>query len=487
VRATPRAALALLALALGGCASVPVREVFSDAAELAQERSGQRVEWPEVTADFAQVDEAIRETLARPLDAEAAAQVALLNNRRLHARYAELGRAAAAKVQAGLPPNPFLELVARFQDGDGGTPQLEISVAEEFLDLFLLPARKRLAAVELERAKLDVAGAVVDLTAVTRGAFVSYQAERQLLELDRQALLAVEAAWEMARQMREAGNVSELDLLLERDFYEQVRMEVALRELRVAGLRERINELLGLWGERATSWSSEARLPDLPDAVSQVPEDPEREAVGRSLDVAGAVLDLEAAARRLGVADVTSVFPELEAGIDAEREVEHAADGTEHAEWWYGPRVAFRLPVFDQGQPRRVGARMEIRGRWDELTALGVEVRSAARRWATEVEYAERRARYLRDVVLPLRVAVTRQTQLHYNGMFLGVFQLLDAKRREVEAGREYVTALRDYWLARGALEQVLAGRLPAPGSTGRAGGGEPGSVRGEGAGRAHR
>jgi len=43
--ATPRAALALLALALGGCASVPVREVFNHAAQLAQERSGQRVEW----------------------------------------------------------------------------------------------------------------------------------------------------------------------------------------------------------------------------------------------------------------------------------------------------------------------------------------------------------------------------------------------------------------------------------------------------------
>lgn len=484
MRSAPRTALALLALALGGCASVPVEQVFGDAAELAEERSGQRVEWPEVSAETAAVDESVGELLARPLDAEAAVQVALLNNRRLHARYADLGGAAASKVQAGLPPNPFLEVVARFRDGEGGTPQLEISVVEELLDLFLLPARKRLAAVELERAKLDLAGAVVDLAAATRSDFVRYQAEGQLLELDRQALLAVEAAWEMARQLREAGNISELDLLVERDFYEQVKVEVASRELRAAVLRERLNARMGLWGERATAWTAEERLPEVSEAA-QLPDDPEREAVGRSLDIAGAVLDLEGSARRLGVTRVTSIFPQLEAGAEAEREVEHEADGSAHTEWWYGPVVAFRVPLFDQGQPRRVAARMEIRRRWDELAALGVEVRAAARRAATELEYAGERALYLREVVVPLRVAVTRETQLHYNGMFLGVFQLLDAKRREIEAGRDYVTALRDYWLAHGELRRLLAGRMPSAERAGMAGG-EPGASRGEGAGREH-
>lgn len=477
--------LALVALVLGGCASVPVREVFDEAATAAEERTGHRIEWPEVSADTTAVDEAVADLLARPLDAEAAVQVALLNNRRLHARYTEVAMAAADRVQAGLPPNPFLEVVARFRDGDGGTPQLEISVVEELLDLFLLPARKRVAAVELERAKLDMAGAVVDLAATTRETFVRYQAERQLLELDRHALLAVEAAWEMAVQLREAGNISELDLLVERDFYEQVKVEVALRELRVATLRERVNERLGLWGERAGAWSAEERLPDVPEGA-QVPDDPERRAIERSLDVAGAVLGLEAAARRLGITNVTAVFPELELGVEGEREVEHEADGTAHTEWWYGPVVAFRLPLFDQGQPRRVQARMEIRRQWDELAALGVEVRAAARRAATELEYAQQRALYLRDVVLPLRVQVTRQTQLHYNGMFLGIFQLLDAKRREVEAGRDYVMALRDYWLARGGLQQLQAGRMPASEGAGMAGGEMAGSIRGEGAEREH-
>jgi len=470
-------ALALTAAA--GCATVPVERTFDEAAADAAGRVGARLEWADVSAPAADVEAAVVELLARPLDADGAVQVALLHNRRLQAAYAELGRAAAAATGAGLPPNPFLEVVARFRDG-GGTPRLEISIVEEIVDLFLLPARRRLAAVELARAKVDLAAGVVDLVAETRTAFLRYQAERQLLALDRHALLSVEAAWEMAGHLREAGNLSELDLLAERDLYEGMRLEVSRRELAVADLRESLNQRMGLWGEAATAWTAGERLPDLP-AADGSPGDPETAALDRSLDLAAALLDLEAAARRLGIADVTAVFPEVEVGAEGEREGEDTpsdADG----EWWVGPSVGFRLPVFDAGRARRVGARMELRREWDRLAALGVELRAAARRSAARVDFARAHALHVRDVLLPVRTAVTEQTQLHYNAMFLGVFRLLDAKRREIGAARAWVEALRDYWLARAELDRLLAGRLPADPGARRDAGPAPGDPgRGEG------
>jgi cobalt-zinc-cadmium efflux system outer membrane protein len=145
--AAARIALALVVAAAGACASVPVRETFDEAAAVAAERTGQSLAWPEVSEDGAAIDARVAAALARPLDDRAAVEVALLNNRRLHARYAELARAAAEGVQAGLPPNPFLDVAATFRDGSGGTPRLEISLVQEVLELFLLPARKRLAAV----------------------------------------------------------------------------------------------------------------------------------------------------------------------------------------------------------------------------------------------------------------------------------------------------------------------------------------------------
>jgi cobalt-zinc-cadmium efflux system outer membrane protein len=44
--------------------------------------------------------------------------------------------------------------------------------------------------------------------------------------------------------------------------------------------------------------------------------------------------------------------------------------------------------------------------------------------------------------------------------MQVGVFQLLDARRKQLEAQRDYVNALRDYWRERATLEQLIAGRL---------------------------
>jgi outer membrane protein, heavy metal efflux system len=447
------AAMLPLVAALGACASVPVRDAFEEAGALAGERVSAEVEWPGVTAEPEEVARRVDALLAEPLTAEGAVQVALLNSPRLRASFAELGRATALRTQAGRVPNPVVEAVARFREGHGKA-NLEIGVAQEILALALLPARKGIAAAELERARLGAVAQVVDLAAEVRQTFLRLQAERQLLELDRNALLALEAAYQMAAHLREAGNISELDLLVERDFYEQVKLEVSSRELALAELAERLNALLGLHGPR-TAWTVEERLPAIPP--EEAPLDGfERRAVERSLDLRLSLLAVEAAARRAGISKVQTVLPELEVGGEAEREVE---DG--ESEWWYGPAVAFSIPIFDQGQARRTAGAMEVRRQWDLYTAEAVELRAAARRSASRVLYARQQAEYVRDVLVPLWVAFPEEIQLHYNGMFLGIFQLLDAKRREIEAGRAYVRSLRDYWLARAAVDQLQAGRMP--------------------------
>jgi outer membrane protein, heavy metal efflux system len=45
--------------------------------------------------------------------------------------------------------------------------------------------------------------------------------------------------------------------------------------------------------------------------------------------------------------------------------------------------------------------------------------------------------------------------------MQLGVFQLLQAKERQIRATLEYVTTLSTYWKERARLAQILAGKLP--------------------------
>jgi outer membrane protein, heavy metal efflux system len=64
-------------------------------------------------------------------------------------------------------------------------------------------------------------------------------------------------------------------------------------------------------------------------------------------------------------------------------------------------------------------------------------------------------------VILPLRERITNETQLQYNAMQIGLFELLRARERQIDGGREYLRALYDYWSAQATIEQLLRGRTP--------------------------
>jgi hypothetical protein len=104
---------------------------------------------------------------------------------------------------------------------------------------------------------------------------------------------------------------------------------------------------------------------------------------------------------------------------------------------------------------------------------LAVEIRAAARRLRARSEHAALRAAYLAGIALPLQQRLVRETIRDYNAMQIGVFDVLDAKRRHLELACDGVRALRDAWLARHDLHELLAGSL----NRGRLGAGSDGAV----------
>ncbi len=95
-----------------------------------------------------------------------------------------------------------------------------------------------------------------------------------------------------------------------------------------------------------------------------------------------------------------------------------------------------------------------------QYLARAVRIRAAVRAARNESVIATRRIAHYQDVLLPLWEQIINETQRQYNGMQVGVFELLLARREQVRTGQEYVTALRNYWRARSRLDQILAGRL---------------------------
>jgi outer membrane protein, heavy metal efflux system len=115
-------------------------------------------------------------------------------------------------------------------------------------------------------------------------------------------------------------------------------------------------------------------------------------------------------------------------------------------------------------------AKAEMRQQQELYTDLAVRLRAMARELATQLRAAREAALYYRDVLLPTKQRIVDETQLQYNAMALGVFQLLQAKRDQVETATAYIDQLRQYWVARTRAERLLSGRLgfplPSPGNS---------------------
>jgi cobalt-zinc-cadmium efflux system outer membrane protein len=440
-----------LLVLLTGCATFDQRAGFSDVSAAVEARSGKRVAWNLGTELDAQVAENVRALLQDKLTAAKATQIALLNNREIQAMYAELGVAQADLVQAGLLKNPIFDGAATFPLS-GGQPDLELSVAMGFLDIFYLPLRKRVAASQLADAKLRVTGAVLDFAATVQATFYRHQANVQMLELQQTIGQGLAASFEAARRLHAAGNITDLDLAREQALVEEAKLQLRVAEVAVQQSREQLNSLMGLWGSDI-AWDIDPRLPDIPEQPLSL-AGLETRALRQSLDLASARQQMITAGAQVGVTRVTALVPEAELGSVAERE---------EGAWEVGPTLAFPIPLFDQGQGRLGRAMAELRRTQQAYYVLGVRIRTTARAVRDRLQGAQDRALYYRDILLPLRERIVNETQLQYNAMQRGVFELLRAREQQIQTAVAYIEALRDYWLTRTDLDQLLSGRLPSP------------------------
>jgi len=442
--------LAVVALAAAGCASTSPRPAFEHVSKLVEERGGKPLHWDQGTPADAQVKAHVRDLLRGTLTPEGAVEVALLRNQGLVATYEELGIGQADLVQAGLLRNPTFGARVRFPTGTGFT-DTEFSVAEDFLGIFTLPLRKRLAATQLDASKARVGSAVLDLTAEVRGAFVGLQAAQATAKVRQLVFDAQQAAAELRRRQYAAGNVGDLELAQQEAFYQQAKLDIARAQTLVLEQRERVNRLLGLWGEESTSWKVADELPVLPAAEPAL-EHVESLAVARRLDLAAAHSEALALEQAASAAGITRFFPAVEVGVSTERD----AEGRRVT----GPSVALELPLFDQGQARTARLAAQVRQARAREAELAVNVRAEVRALRTRLLATRGVVEHYRTVLLPLRERVVQHAQLRYNAMLLGVFQLLLARREQMDAYRDYLGSVRDYWTARADLERAAGGSL---------------------------
>jgi len=461
--------LAALVLTLTGCASLSADGGFGTVEKLTAERLGSpaQLAWARQPEDLDRIVQRVGELLARPLGMDDAVQVALLNNRGLQAAYAELGITEAEVVQAGRLPNPGFSF-GRMTKGD--EIELERGLHVNLARLIAMPLVQRVEARRLEQVRTTVAMQVLSLAADTRKAWVQAVAAEESVRYSRQVMQAAEAGAELARRMAQVGNFNKLQQAREQGFYADAALNLARAEQQQRATRERLTRLMGLWGAQ-TTFKLPERLPDLPAQPRDLPE-VERTAMAQRLDVAAARSGAEATAQNLGLTRTTRFVNVLELGL-----VRNSSNEAPTQKGW---EIGFELPLFDWGGARVARAEAIYMQSLHRAAETAINARSEVREAYGAYRSAWDIAKHQRDEIVPLKQRISEENLLRYNGMLIGVFELLADARSQIASVNGAIDALRDYWIAQADLDMALVGKpslsaAAAPAMGAAAAGGDPG------------
>ncbi len=396
----------------------------------------------------------VRSLLASTLSADAAAQIALLNNGGLQAAYNELGIAEAAAVEASLPPNPAFS-ISRLS-----TPvelDIERRIVGDILALATLPARASIAADRFLQAKLRAAEETLRVAAEARRSYYRAVASRQLVTFLSQASSAAETAAKLARELGETGAMNKLDQAREQAFYVEIATQLAAARQHAASEREALIRSLGLWGSDA-AFKLPEMLPALPRRPRSLPA-VEVEALRRRIDLQIARIEVDTLAKSYGLTNATRFINLIDvAGVSRTQREAGGARGSGG-----GVEVELQAPIFDFGEARVRQAGESYMQAVNRLAEKAVNVRSEARDAYRAYRSGYDIAVRYRDQALPLRQTITEETMLRYGAMQIDVFTLLTEARQRLAVNIAAIEAQRDFWLASANLDAAVAGGGVAP------------------------
>ena len=456
--ATPAKRVAVataVTLTLAGCASTAINDNFSSTQQFGKERLGADVKWLTTDADRAQAQSDVDAMLAKPLSGDDAVRIALAYSPALQAMLYEGAVNSASATQSARLPNPVFAF-ERMVRNEGGVRELELTRALSFsvLDLLLLPSRIRLAEYQQQLSRLNLATSVVQTATNARQAWVSAVAAQQSLQYFQQVKATAAASSELARRMQAVGNYTKLQRAREQAFAADAVAQLARAAQATRSSREALIRALGLSEKQAASLKLPERLPDLPvqprDEASVATA-----ALDQRLDIRMARANLDFEAREQGLTRITSVVNGLEVGVLRKNETGAAPQR--------GYELSLPLPIFDFGDATRVRAEATYMAAFNRTAQLAVDAGSQVRESYGSYRTAYDLARHYRDEIVPLRKLISEENVLRYNGMLIGVFELLADSREQVASVVQAIEAQRDFWMSDAALQATLIGKPMAP------------------------
>lgn len=378
--------------------------------------------------------------LAAPLTRDDALRIAMVQSPEMLRLWAIHESELRSAAMGGRLANPSFSY-ERLRSAEG--LDIERWVSLGVLDVLTLPQRRRVAAADVEAGRVRLASDIVHRLTAVRRAWVEAVAAGEKRRYAERVLASAEASAELAVRMESAGNFNVLERARQQSYEADARSRLIQSRQQELAARETLLRLLGLNAEQAQRLTLPARLPTLPAAPMAALE-VSRTINATRLDLRLADAKWRGAAAAQGLTRVTSLTDVSLALREQDTR---------------GFEVEISLPVFDAGDLQRAAASARVRAAVAQLEQTALVASSDLR-----VGYAAYRSAYddalhHRDVLVPLRRSISEETLLRYNGMLIGVFELLADAREQVDTVIAAIEANERFWLAEAELQASLLGR----------------------------
>ena len=441
---------------LTGCATVNIDQAVDRTNDEIKEVSSSKAGLLR-TADAKSVrDKQVTELLKSQLSQQAAVQLAIINSPALQTLLAERWGDLAQAAQGGRIANPILSL-ERVRALD----ELEFGriLAFGLLDLITLPQRQKIATARMAQTELQMTADVVGLVSQVRMAWVAAVAAIESAAYSKLVYDSAQASAELAKRMQSVGNFTRLQRVRQQAFYADASIQLLASQQAATASREALIRLLGLKDTEIGKLSLPERLPDLPKSFLS-PEAVSKTLSKQRLDVRMAQAQLDAASKSQGLNLLTSLT-DIELGV-IRNTVKDTHEGT--SEKSKGYELSIRLPIFDWGDAQRASMNATTLAAANRLEAVVIGASSDLRESYSAYRTAYDASRQYRDEILPLSKVIAEENVLRYNGMFIGVFELLADHRTQINTVKAAIAAQQQFWQADAALQATLLGKpMTAP------------------------
>lgn len=391
-------------------------------------------------------------TLPDPLTLRAALAASLTGSPALAAFSWEVRSREARILQAGLFPNPAIDVSVEDFGGSGARRSFE--AAETTVSLAQLVElggkrgrRRRLARLERDLAAWDFETHRLDVFADVTKAFVTVLAleERQALatELVRVATTSVETVAATVR----AGAVSPIEEQRARVAAAQAEVDRVQIERELNAARASLAAVMGLpiptFGALRGDLASVADPPPVDHLLAAVEETPELARWAAEIEQREAALALEQSER----------IPDVTIGPGIRR---YADDGT--TALVFG--VSVPLPLFNRNQGAVLEARYRLAQADTQRRAAEVGIRGLLRSAHERLVAAFRQVTMLRDSIIPQARSVYDGALEGYRKGLFRYLEVLDAQRTLFGVRSQYVEALATYHRTVADVERLIAAPL---------------------------